>query len=90
MSKTSSYNKSLGPGLVFEGAAIGVSHPGAIYKSGSTIRIWIGLGHFIGQPFKISLFLFGPLLVKKTNKNLIEGYASMENGRSSYISSLIW
>ena len=69
--------KTLGPGLLYAGAAIGVSHlvqstkAGAIY--GYTLIIAIVLAHFFKYPF----FILGPRYAASTGKSLVEGFASL-------------
>ncbi len=69
--------KSLGPGLLYAGAAVGVSHlvqstrAGADY--GFSLIIVIILAHIIKYPF----FQFGPRYASATGKSLIHGYASI-------------
>ncbi len=69
-----------GPGFLFAGAAIGVSHlvqstrAGADYGLG---LIWaLLLIHAIKYPF----FQFGPRFASATGKNLLEGYAKLGKG----------
>jgi len=69
-----SFFKKLGPGLLFAGAAIGVSHlvqstrAGADYGFG---LLWaLLLIHFIKYPF----FQFAPRYTTATGENLIDGY----------------
>jgi len=66
--------QSLGPGLLFAGAAIGVSHlvqstkAGGLYGMG---LIWaLVLIHIVKYPF----FQFGPRFTAATGKTLLEGY----------------
>lgn len=69
--------KSLGPGLLYAGAAIGVSHlvqstkAGALY--GYTLIIAIIIAHFFKYPF----FALGPRYTKATNESLVAGYRRM-------------
>ena len=79
--------RSLGPGLLFAGAAIGVSHlvqstkAGGLYGMG---LIWaLVLIHVIKYPF----FQFGPRFTAATGKSLLEGYN--EIGKFSLVIYLI-
>lgn len=69
--------KSLGPGLLYAGAAIGVSHlvqstkAGALY--GYTLAIAIVLAHFFKYPF----FILGPRYAAASGESLVEGFASL-------------
>ena len=71
--------KSLGPGLLYAGAAIGVSHlvqstrAGAQY--GYILIIAIILAHFFKYPF----FVLGPRYAQENNESLIEGFAKIGN-----------
>lgn len=72
--------KKLGPGLLFAGAAIGVSHlvqstrAGADYGMG---LIWaLLLIHIIKYPF----FQFGPRYAAATGESLLEGYRRLGKG----------
>lgn len=66
--------KQLGPGLLFAGAAIGVSHLVQSTRAGATYGfelLWvIPLIHVVKYPF----FEFGTRYVAATGENLIEGY----------------
>jgi Mn2+/Fe2+ NRAMP family transporter len=73
-SKTQNWLQLLGPGLLFAGAAVGVSHlvlstrAGAEYGFG---LIWLVLlANLIKYPF----FEFGPRYAMATGKSLLEGY----------------
>ena len=69
--------KSLGPGLLWAGAAIGVSHlvqstrAGALYGFGL-----LGTILFINL-IKYPFFEYGPRFAASTGKNLLEGYKSL-------------
>ena len=71
--------KQLGPGLLFAGAAIGVSHlvqstrAGADYGFG---LVWaLVLIHIIKYPF----FQFGPRYAAATGESLLDGYRRLNN-----------
>ena len=72
--------KKLGPGLLFAGAAIGVSHlvqstrAGADYGFG---LVWaLLLIHLIKYPF----FQYGPRYAAVTKESLLEGYLRLGKG----------
>ena len=66
--------KSLGPGLLFAGAAIGVSHLVQSTRAGANFGFYlIGIlifSHVIKYPF----FEFGPRYATATGNHLITGY----------------
>ena len=68
--------KSLGPGLLYAGAAVGVSHlvqstrAGAQY--GYILIIAIILAHILKYPF----FVLGPRYAKQHNQSLVNGFAA--------------
>lgn len=69
-----SFIKLLGPGLLYAGAAIGVSHLVQSTRAGATYGfdlLWILLlANFLKYPF----FQFGPRYAAATGNNLIDGY----------------
>lgn len=71
--------KSLGPGLLYAGAAVGVSHlvqstrAGAQY--GYILIIAIILAHILKYPF----FVLGPRYAKQHNQSLVNGFAEIGN-----------
>ncbi len=66
--------KKLGPGLLFAGAAIGVSHLVQSTRSGADFGfglLWaLGLIHIVKYPF----FQFGPRYATATGESLLDGY----------------
>lgn len=69
--------KSLGPGLLYAGAAIGVSHLVQSTRAGADFGfslIWVVL---IANFLKYPLFEIGPRYAAITGKNLLEGYHSL-------------
>ncbi|NOZ46321.1 MAG: divalent metal cation transporter [Chlorobi bacterium] len=66
--------KSLGPGLLWAGAAIGVSHLVQSTRAGANFGFYLAgilvFSHVIKYPF----FEFGPRYATATGNNLIEGY----------------
>lgn len=71
--------KSLGPGLLYAGAAVGVSHlvqstrAGAQY--GYILIVAIILAHILKYPF----FVLGPRYAKQSNQSLVYGFAEIGN-----------
>ena len=72
--------KNLGPGLLFAGAAIGVSHLVQSTRAGADFGfglIWaLVLIHFVKYPF----FQFGPRYAMATGESLLDGYKKLGNG----------
>lgn len=67
----------LGPGLLYAGAAVGVSHLVQSTRAGADFGfglVWILI---IANLVKYPFFEFGPRYAAATGKNLIEGYASL-------------
>ena len=75
--------KKLGPGLLFAGAAIGVSHLVQSTKAGADFGfglVWaLLLAHFCKYPF----FQFGPRYAAATGESLLEGYQKMSKNAFS-------
>ncbi len=73
--KKTSFWKVLGPGLLYAGAAVGVSHLVQSTRAGAMFNfdlLWILiLANILKYPF----FDFGTRYANSTGKNLIEGYA---------------
>ena len=69
--------KKLGPGLLFAGAAIGVSHLVQSTRAGADFGfslLWVLiLSNIIKYPF----FLFGPKYAMATGETLLHGYKKM-------------
>jgi Mn2+/Fe2+ NRAMP family transporter len=67
----------LGPGLLYAGAAVGVSHLVMSTKAGALYQYWllllIPLIHVIKYPF----YKFGPQYTAITGKNIIHGYRAL-------------
>ena len=79
--------KNLGPGLLFAGAAIGVSHLVQSTRAGADFGfglIWaLVLIHIVKYPF----FQFGPRYATATGESLLDGYKKL--GKSVLISYFI-
>jgi Mn2+/Fe2+ NRAMP family transporter len=69
--------KKLGPGLIFAGAAIGVSHLVQSTRAGADFGYgWIW-ALFLINALKYPFFRFAPLYTTVTGHNLIDGYAKL-------------
>lgn len=72
--------KKLGPGLLFAGAAIGVSHLVQSTRAGADFGfglLWALVSiHIIKYPF----FQFGPRYATSTGESLLDGYKKLGNG----------
>ena len=80
ISKTNNWLKKLGPGLLFAGAAIGVSHLVQSTRAGADFGfglIWaLVLIHIVKYPF----FQFGPRYATATGESLLDGYKKLGKG----------
>ena len=74
MNKINQIIKNLGPGLLYAGAAVGVSHLVASTKAGAKygflLLLFIPLIHIVKYPF----YRFGPEYTAITGKNILHGY----------------
>lgn len=69
--------KKLGPGLIFAGAAIGVSHLVQSTRAGAEFGYgWVWALFFI-HAVKYPFFRFAPIYTTVTGENLIDGYARL-------------
>lgn len=79
MVKLGSIVKQLGPGLLYAGAAVGVSHLVQSTRAGAQFGyglVWvIVVAHLVKYPF----FLMGPLYAKHTGKSILSGYKNSGN-----------
>ena len=77
MTKINQLLKNLGPGLLYAGAAIGVSHLVGSTKAGAKysflLLLCIPLIHIIKYPF----YKFGPQYTAITGKNILHGYRAL-------------
>lgn len=72
--------KKIGPGLLFAGAAIGVSHLVQSTRAGADFGfglIWVLL---IAHLFKYPFFQFGPRYALATGETLLDGYKKLGKG----------
>lgn len=69
-----SFFKALGPGLLFAGAAIGVSHLVQSTRAGATYGLGLVLFVLLANILKYPAFSFGPRYAAATGTSLLEGY----------------
>jgi Mn2+/Fe2+ NRAMP family transporter len=69
--------KSLGPGLLYAGAAIGVSHLVQSTKAGASYGYILIIAIVLAHVFKYPFFVLGPRYAQHTGQSLVSGYAKM-------------
>ena len=74
MTKFKKYVNFLGPGLIYAGAAVGVSHLVSATKAGALFNYSFILAIIIIHIIKYQFFKFGPLYTAITGKNILNGY----------------
>ena len=72
--------KKLGPGLLFAGAAIGVSHLVQSTRAGADFGMGLLWALLLVNLFKYPFFQFGPRYASATGESLIEGYRKLGKG----------
>jgi Mn2+/Fe2+ NRAMP family transporter len=72
--------KKLGPGLLFAGAAIGVSHLVLSTKAGGDFGFGLVWALIIINLIKYPFFEFAPRYTLSTGKSLLEGYKEIGKG----------
>jgi Mn2+/Fe2+ NRAMP family transporter len=72
--------KSLGPGLLFAGAAIGVSHLVQSTRAGADFGFGLIWALLLVNLFKYPFFQFGPRYATATGESLIDGYKRLGKG----------
>ena len=72
--------KKLGPGLLFAGAAIGVSHLVQSTRAGADFGLGLLWALLLVNLFKYPFFQFGPRYASATGESLIEGYHKLGKG----------
>ena len=77
MGKISDILKKLGPGLLFAGAAIGVSHLVQSTKSGADFGLGLVWALIIANIFKYPFFQFGPKYALATGESVLHGYKKL-------------
>lgn len=76
----SSFFKKLGPGLLFAGAAIGVSHLVQSTRAGADFGLGLLWALLLVNLFKYPFFQFGPRYAAATGESLLEGYLKLGKG----------
>ena len=72
--------KNIGPGLLFAGAAIGVSHLVQSTKAGADFGLGLLWSLLIVNLFKYPFFQFGPRYASATGESLLDGYKKLGKG----------
>lgn len=72
--------QKLGPGLLFAGAAIGVSHLVQSTRAGADFGLGLLWALLIVNFFKYPFFQFGPRYALATGESLLAGYAKLGKG----------
>ena len=82
-----SFLQSLGPGLLFAGAAIGVSHLVQSTRAGAEFGFGLIWALLLVHIFKYPFFQFGPRYAAATGESLLDGYKKL--GKSVLIAYYI-
>jgi len=69
--------KKLGPGVLFAGAAIGVSHLVQSTKAGADFGVGLIWALLLVNLFKFPFFQYGPKYASATGESLLEGYKKL-------------
>mgnify|MGYP000559849602 CR=1 FL=1 len=72
--------KNLGPGLLFAGAAIGVSHLVQSTRAGVDFGLGLLWALLLVNLFKYPFFQFGPRYATATGESLLDGYKKLGKG----------
>ncbi|MFH4964979.1 divalent metal cation transporter [Gaetbulibacter sp. M235] len=72
--------KNLGPGLLFAGAAIGVSHLVQSTRAGADFGLGLLWALLLVNLFKYPFFQFGPRYATATSESLLDGYKKLGKG----------
>ena len=72
--------KNLGPGLLFAGAAIGVSHLVQSTRAGADFGMGLLWALLLVNLFKYPFFQFGPRYATATGESLLDGYLKLSKG----------
>jgi len=78
--KKTSFLRSLGPGLLFAGASIGVSHLVQSTRAGADFGFGLLWALVLVNIFKYPFFQFGPRYAAATGESLIDGYKKLGKG----------
>ena len=71
--------KALGPGLLYAGAAVGVSHIVQSTRAGAEFGYVLIIGIILAHIFKYPFFELGPKYTQATGKNLLHAYSKLGN-----------
>jgi len=74
MSRFKGFWKALGPGLIFAGTSVGVSHVVQSTRAGATYGFALVWAVILANVFKFPFFEYGPRYVAATGENLLQGY----------------
>ena len=77
MKKENSMLSKLGPGLLYAGAAIGVSHLVQSTRAGASFGIIMIVVVILANFFKYPFFQYGPRYAADTGKSLLHGYKKL-------------
>lgn len=72
--------KNLGPGILFAGAAIGVSHLVQSTRAGADFGLGLLWALLLVNMFKYPFFQFGPRYATATGESLLDGYKKLGKG----------
>ena len=72
--------KLLGPGLLYAGAAIGVSHLVQSTRAGADFGLGLLWALLLVNLFKYPFFQFGPRYATATGESLLDGYLKLGKG----------
>jgi Mn2+/Fe2+ NRAMP family transporter len=75
-----SFLRSLGPGLLFAGAAVGVSHLVQSTRAGADFGFGLLWALLLANVFKYPFFQFGPRYAAATGETLLDGYKKLGKG----------
>ena len=80
MGKINNLLKKLGPGLLFAGAAIGVSHLVQSTRAGAEFGMGLLWALVLVNLFKYPFFQYGPRYAAATGESLLDGYNKLGRG----------
>ena len=80
MLKINNLLKKLGPGLLFAGAAIGVSHLVQSTRAGAEFGMGFLWALILVNIFKYPFFQYGPRYATATGESLLDGYYKLGKG----------
>ena len=77
MGRANDILKKLGPGLLFAGAAIGVSHLVQSTKAGADFGLGLVWALIIANIFKYPFFQYGPKYALSSGESVLHGYKKL-------------